>query len=62
MSFHQVFDGNNLDRNEPVGNMIDPHIIARFIQIRVKTWKGHTCMRAELYGCTEGKQLYTVNC
>ncbi|KAL9955596.1 hypothetical protein ACROYT_G036938 [Oculina patagonica] len=50
----QVFSGNNLDRNEPAGNMIDPPIIARFIQIRVRTWKGHTSMRAEFYGCTEG--------
>ena len=34
--------------------MIDPPIIARFVQIRAKTWKGHLSMRAELYGCTEG--------
>ncbi|KAL9955598.1 hypothetical protein ACROYT_G036941 [Oculina patagonica] len=50
----QVFTGNNLDRNEPIGNIIDPPIIARYIQIRVKTWKGYTSMRAEFYGCTEG--------
>ena len=51
----QVFSGNVLDRNEPIGNIIDPPIIARFIRIRVKTSKGHTAMRAEFYGCTEGK-------
>ena len=51
----QVFRGNNRDRNELVGNTIDPPIIARFIQIRVKTYKGYTGMRAELYGCSDGK-------
>lgn len=51
----QVFTGNNLDRNEPVGNIIDPPIITRFIQIRVKTWKGFPSLRAEFYGCTDGK-------
>ena len=39
--------------------MIDPPIIARFLQIRVKTWKGHASMRAEFYGCREG--LFTIS-
>ncbi|XP_078346313.1 uncharacterized protein LOC144631689 isoform X2 [Oculina patagonica] len=50
----QVFNGNNLDRNEPVGNNIEPAITARFIQIRPRTWKGHISMRVEFYGCTSG--------
>ncbi|XP_068680517.1 uncharacterized protein, partial [Montipora foliosa] len=50
----QVFIGNTLDRNEPVGNTIDPPIISRFLQIRVKTSKGHPALRAEFYGCTRG--------
>ncbi|XP_029202215.2 uncharacterized protein LOC114966489 [Acropora millepora] len=50
----QVFTGNVQDRNEPVGNTIEPPIITRFIQIRVKTSRGHPSLRAEFYGCTKG--------
>lgn len=50
----QVFTGNVQDRNEPVGNTIEPPITTRFIQIRVKTSRGHPSLRAEFYGCTKG--------
>lgn len=53
----QVFTGNVQDRNEPVGNTIEPPITTRFIQIRVKTSRGHPSLRAEFYGCTKGKLM-----
>ena len=56
-----MFLGNNRDRNEIVRNTIDPPIIARFIQIRVKTYKGRMGMRAELYGCTDGKFILKLS-
>lgn len=56
-SFIQEFTGNNRDRNEPVGNTIDPPIIARHVQIRVKSFKARPAMRVEFYGCTEGKKF-----
>ena len=46
-----------MDRNEPVGNTIQPPITTRFIQIRVKTSRGRPSLRAEFYGCTKGKLM-----
>lgn len=50
----QIFLGNANERNEIISNIIDPAIITRFIQIRVKTVRGHPALRAEFYGCTGG--------
>ncbi|XP_078346606.1 uncharacterized protein LOC144631897 [Oculina patagonica] len=49
----EVFPGNR-DRNTPVGNILNPPIIARYIKIHPKTWSGFIALRVELYGCREG--------
>jgi len=52
-----VFNGNS-DRNTVVGHRLSKPIIAKYIRIRPVTWYGHISMRMELFGCTEGNQLY----
>lgn len=52
----QVFPGNR-DRNTPVGNVLNPPVVARYIKVHPKTWYGYIAMRVELYGCREGIQL-----
>ena len=50
----QVFSGNN-DRYTPVSHDLETPIIARYIRIHPDTWKTHISMRAEFYGCRDGR-------
>ena len=50
----QVFSGNN-DRYTPVSHDLETPIIARYIRIHPETWKTHISMRAEFYGCRDGR-------
>lgn len=43
--------GGNVDRNTPVYHSLHPRIQAKYVRFHPKTWYGHICMRAELYGC-----------
>ena len=51
--FGQVF-GGNVDRHTPVQHSLYSSIQARYLRFHPKTWQGHICMRAEVYGCQEG--------
>lgn len=47
--FPQVFPANN-DRNSIVAHVLTPHIYARYVKIKPRTWFRHISMRFELYG------------
>ena len=49
----KVLQGNT-DKLRTAGLILDPPIIARFIKINVKTYKGSPSLRVELYGCSDG--------
>ena len=49
----QVLPGNT-DNVHTEGRILDPPIIARFIKINVKTYRGRPSLRVELYGCSDG--------
>lgn len=53
-SFFKVFQGN-YDRYTPVSHDLKNPIITRYIRIHPKTWETRISMRAEFYGCSEGK-------
>ncbi|KAL9978622.1 hypothetical protein ACROYT_G016159 [Oculina patagonica] len=46
--------GGNIDRNTPVYHSLHSPIQAKYLRFHPKTWTGHICMRAEVYGCQEG--------
>ena len=56
--FFQVFPGNN-DRYTTVSHKLKYPITARFIRIHPETWQSHISMRAEFYGCKDGKYRKT---
>ena len=45
----QVFPANN-DRNSIVAHVLTPHIYARYVKIKPRSWFRHISMRFELYG------------
>ena len=49
----QVF-GGNIDRNTPVYHSLHSPVQAKYLRFHPKTWSGHICTRAEVYGCQEG--------
>ena len=55
----QVFQGNH-DRYTPVIHDLKVPIITRYIRIHPETWQSHISMRAELYGCKEGKSILVL--
>ncbi|KAL9978605.1 hypothetical protein ACROYT_G016141 [Oculina patagonica] len=46
--------GGTIDRNTPVYHSLHSPIQAKYLRFHPKTWNGHICMRAEVYGCQEG--------
>lgn len=55
----QVFQGNH-DRYTPVSHDLETPIIARYIRIHPETWKTHISMRAEFYGCRDGRNSHII--
>ncbi|KAL9959225.1 hypothetical protein ACROYT_G036322 [Oculina patagonica] len=55
----QEFEGN-INREDRVGHILDPPIIARFIKIQPKSWSTYISLRVELFGCNEGFQKPTL--
>ncbi|XP_078348538.1 uncharacterized protein LOC144633566 [Oculina patagonica] len=51
---NKIFQGNT-DRYTPVSHDLKSPIITRYIRIHPKTWETRISMRAEFYGCREGK-------
>jgi len=60
MKYFQVFSGNR-DRNTVVEHLLVTAFNARFIRFHPKSWKGHICMRAEVYGCRNGTLVTEPN-
>ena len=58
--FFQVFSGD-IDRYTPVSHNLKNPIITRYIRINPNDWKSRISMRAEFYGCGEGKILSVRN-
>lgn len=54
--FFQVLLGN-MDKETVIGHILDPPVIARFIRLHPKEWRGHIAMRFDLYGCKHGKSF-----
>ena len=51
----QIFTGNS-DRNTLIKHSLKPHIEARYIRFHPRTHSYKAaCLRAELYGCQDGK-------
>ena len=50
----QVLPGNNEQYNEVV-NDLSPPFLCRYIQFNPRSWHGQISMRAEVYGCKNGK-------
>ncbi|CAH1773324.1 unnamed protein product [Owenia fusiformis] len=48
--YRKILQGNN-DRNTHVTNMIDPHVLARFVRINPQTWYKRIAMRFDVIGC-----------
>ena len=59
MSLFQAFSGNK-DRNTLVEHLLVTAFNARFIRFHPKTYSGHTCVRAEVYGCRNGTLISLV--
>ena len=59
MSLFQAFSGNK-DRNTLVEHLLVTAFNARFIRFHPKTYNGHTCLRAEVYGCRNGTLIGLV--
>ena len=55
----QIFAGN-LDRHTVVSHDLKNPIIAKVIRINPITWHSYICLRAEFYGCREGKDEITL--
>ena len=53
----QVFIGNS-DWNIVVSRRLKEAFIARYIRIHPVTWHSHISLRAEFYGCKQGKGLW----
>ena len=47
--------GGNIDRNTPVYHSLHSPVQAKYLRFHPKTWTSHISMRAEVYGCQEGK-------
>ncbi|KAL9978630.1 hypothetical protein ACROYT_G016167 [Oculina patagonica] len=47
--------GGNIDRNTPVYQSLHSPIQANYLRFHPRTWSSHISMRAEVYGCQEGK-------
>ncbi|XP_066270904.1 EGF-like repeat and discoidin I-like domain-containing protein 3 [Branchiostoma lanceolatum] len=45
-----VFPGN-VDRSNPVTNLLNNSVDARYVRFVVQSWYGHIAMRAEIVGC-----------
>ncbi|KAL9978627.1 hypothetical protein ACROYT_G016164 [Oculina patagonica] len=52
--------GGNVDRNTPVYHLLYPRVQAKYVRFRPRTWHGHICMRAELYGCNVHQCLMSL--
>ena len=59
ISLFQAFSGNK-DRNTLVEHLLVTAFNARFIRFHPKTYNGHTCLRAEVYGCRNGTLIGLV--
>ena len=46
-----------MDRNTPVYHSLHSPIQAKYLRFHPKTWSGSSCLRAEVYGCQEGKYI-----
>ena len=46
-----------MDRNTPVYHSLHSPIQAKYLRFHPKTWSGFLCLRAEVYGCQEGKYI-----
>ena len=57
--FHQVFTAN-FDRTSIVKQYLDPPIFGRYIRLHPTTWAGASALRAEFYGCYEGKDATQI--
>ena len=56
----QIFAGNT-DRNTVISHSLKPHIDARYIRFHPITYNlNAACLRAELYGCRNGKSSVVV--
>ena len=44
----------NVDRKNPVKNVLHPMVTTRFIRINPAAWKVVCTLRAEFYGCYQG--------
>ncbi|XP_078368661.1 uncharacterized protein LOC144652511 isoform X2 [Oculina patagonica] len=52
--------GGNVDRNTPVYHLLHPRVQAKYVRFHPRTWYGHICMRAELYGCSVHRCLMSL--
>ena len=59
ISLFQAFSGNK-DRNTLAEHLLVTAFNARFIRFHPKTYNGHTCLRAEVYGCRNGMLISLV--
>ena len=48
-----------MNRNRAVFHLLHPRVQAKYVRFHPRTWYGHICMRAEVYGCN-GKRWYFV--
>lgn len=56
----QIFPANN-DRNSVVAHVLTPHIYARYVKIKPRTWFRHISMRFEVYGKRRGESDQSVS-
>jgi len=55
----KIFPANN-DRNSVVAHALTPHIFARYVKIKPRTWFRHISMRFEVYGKRRAERVKPV--